>query len=167
MRWVASLVLLAATAGAAAGAPEKGPFAEVPRSDPAYGMVARLEAQGYFTGYPAGTFSGGRLITRYEFAVALQRMFYDVQRAMPGPVYSEESRLRLEVARRYPLGPEPAGSELLRLAQEFSSELAMVGSDVERLKRKLEALVTPRHPAAALPARTRTAEGQRGWEQGR
>src|SRR3712207_9427499 len=77
----------AAGGGAAAG----GPFADVPTTHWAYDAVQQLASRGIFTGYPDGTFSGRRALTRYEFAVALQRMLVEIQRqiaavaARPGP----------------------------------------------------------------------------------
>lgn len=68
-----------------------GPFADVPREHWAYDAVAQLASRGIFTGYPDGTFQGRRALTRYEFAVALQRMLQEVQRRIaeiqlqPGP----------------------------------------------------------------------------------
>jgi hypothetical protein len=58
------------------------PFAEMPRDDPAYDAVRALDTAGIFTGYPDGTFNGKRPLTRYEFAVATERMVAGVKRAM-------------------------------------------------------------------------------------
>lgn len=68
-----------------------GPFADVPLTHWAYDAVNQLAQRGIFTGYPDGTFGGNRALTRYEFAVALQRMLQDIQRQIasikpvPGP----------------------------------------------------------------------------------
>src|SRR5881275_1458433 len=65
-----------------------GPFADVPQGHWAYDAVQQLAQRGIFTGYPDGTFGGKRALTRYEFAVALQRMLQEVQRLIamnPGP----------------------------------------------------------------------------------
>jgi len=148
-----------------------GPFADVPQTHWAYDAVNQLAQRGVFTGYPDGTFGGRRALTRYEFAVALQRMLQEVQRQI--------AAIQTRTGERGPAGPAgqnggvgprgpqgPAGppgpvgvnpgvitqlqqqqtllrndvTALQRLAQEFSSELAMLGADVEQLKRNLQAL---------------------------
>jgi predicted porin len=148
-----------------------GPFADVPNNHWAYDAVQQLAQRGIFTGYPDGTFSGKRALTRYEFAVALQRMLQEVQRQIaaiqlkPGP-QGERGSTGAPGAPggRGPVGPPgppgppgvPPGTiaelqrqqtllrnditQLQKLAQEFSSELAMLGADVEQLKRNLQAL---------------------------
>src|SRR5262245_28218838 len=86
----------AAALGIGAGVPAwaqqgGGPFSDVPLSSPYYDAVNQLQQRGIFTGYPDGTFGGNRALTRYEFAIALQRMLQDIQRQIasikpiPGP----------------------------------------------------------------------------------
>jgi hypothetical protein len=75
-----ALIPSAAQAQAAKG----GPFADVPTTHWAYDAVQQLAQRGVFTGYPDGTFSGKRALTRYEFAVALQRLLQEVQREIAG-----------------------------------------------------------------------------------
>jgi hypothetical protein len=142
-----------------------GPFADVPSGHWAYDAVNQLAQRGIFTGYPDGTFSGKRALTRYEFAVALQRMLQEVQREIaaihqgPGPV-GPPGAPGANGANGAPGPPGPPGvtpeeleqfrrehatlrqdlTALQKLAQEFSSELAMLGTDVETLKRNLAAL---------------------------
>jgi len=158
----------AAHAQAAAGG---GPFADVPQNHWAYDAVQQLAQRGIFTGYPDGTFSGKRALTRYEFAVALQRMLQEVQRQVaaislkpgpqgppgipgaPGPQGAQGSQGPRGV--KGDVGVKPAEwdevkrqqallradiDKLQRLAQEFASELAMLGSDLEQQKRNLQAL---------------------------
>lgn len=48
-------------------------FPDVPENHWAYMMVQDLAYKGIVVGYPDGNFSGGRTLTRYEFAVALDR----------------------------------------------------------------------------------------------
>lgn len=159
---------------AQAQAQGRGPFADVPMNHWAYDAVTQLAQRGIFTGYPDNTFSGKRALTRYEFAVALQRMLQDVQRQIamnPGPK-GDKGDPGAPGARGPqgvpgvagapgPVGPPgPPGvtpqqleefrrqqgllrndiTALQRLAQEFSSELAMLGADVEQLKKNLAAL---------------------------
>jgi hypothetical protein len=55
--------LLPSAARAQAGG--RGPFADVPETHWAYDAVRTLAQRGVFTGYPDGTFSGKRALTRY------------------------------------------------------------------------------------------------------
>lgn len=48
-------------------------FPDVPENHWAYAMVQDLAYKGIVVGYPDATFSGDRTLTRYEFAVALDR----------------------------------------------------------------------------------------------
>lgn len=48
-------------------------FPDVPENHWAYNMVQDLAYKGIVVGYPDGNFSGNRTLTRYEFAVALDR----------------------------------------------------------------------------------------------
>jgi predicted porin len=148
----------------AAQAQGRGPFADVPTTHWAYEAVSQLANRGIFTGYPDGTFSGRRALTRYEFAVALQRMLAEVQRLIdaapkgsgpagergpagapgaPGPVGPAGPGVPKEVIdeQNRQLGLLRSDvTALQKLAQEFSSELAMLGTDVEQLKRNVLAL---------------------------
>lgn len=176
-RWAlwagAAIGVSALVPGAAQAQQGRGPFADVPQSHWAYDAVNSLAAKGVFTGYPDNTFSGRRALTRYEFAIALQRMLQDIDRTYaktgtPGPKGDPGPRGTAGVAgaagaagaRGIPGPPGPSGvappqlqemqrqqgllrtdiNNLQRLSQEFSSELAMLGANVEQLKRNLAAL---------------------------
>jgi len=64
----------------------QGPFADVPTDHWAYDAVNELASRGIVNGYPDGTFGGKRALTRYEFAVAIQRMLQDVQHKIDAAV---------------------------------------------------------------------------------
>lgn len=169
--WAGAALGVSALLPSAAQAQGGGPFADVPTTHWAYDAVQSLAQKGIFTGYPDGTFSGRRALTRYEFAVALQRLLAEVQRQI--------AAIQLKEGPRGPAGPQgpqgpagPAGARgpagpagppgvtpaelqefrrqqtllrqditaLQKLAQEFSSELAMLGADLEQVKRNLAAL---------------------------
>src|SRR5437660_9309703 len=69
---LSALLCAVLTAGAAAqNAPDM--FKDVPRDHWAYQAVEPLRARGILAGYPDGYFRGQRTLTRYEFAVALDR----------------------------------------------------------------------------------------------
>jgi hypothetical protein len=92
-------------------------FADVPLDHPAYPTVQLLAEQGRFTGFPDGTFDGRRALTRYEFAIALQRMRADFSR-------------KKAVVDAAPVDWGAAIRWLLPLTYEFADELAMLGADV-------------------------------------
>ena len=143
-----------------------GPFADVPMGHWAYEAVNSLAQKGVFTGYPDGTFSGKRAMTRYEFAVAVARLLTYIgenpgAKGDPGPAGPAGPRGAVgargpggTAGARGPAGPRgPAGmtpaevaamqaniQALQKLTQEFSRELAMLGTDVETLKRNVAAL---------------------------
>jgi hypothetical protein len=136
----AALCLLASLLPGAARAQgtTTGPFADVPRGHWAYEVVATLGKEGIFTGYPDGNFSGSRMLVRYEFAVAVQRMLHEVQRKvaavkLKGVPLTDTATLRQLEA-------------LKRLTLEFSTELVMLGADTEQLKRNLAAMLGQAEP---------------------
>lgn len=72
------LLVLAATGASAdwdvgVTTPRTGAFGDVPATHWAYDAVADLEDAGVLVGDPDGRFHGDRAMTRYEFAVAVQR----------------------------------------------------------------------------------------------
>jgi hypothetical protein len=149
---LAGIALALCLVGRPAYAQAQGPFADVPTDHWAYDAVNELAALGIFNGYPDSTFGGKRALTRYEFAVALQRMLQDVQRridAIKGGGPGQPGT----VGPRGPAGPPGAGADpeqlrrlqqavetLQRLAREFGDTLATLGTDVDQLKRDLAAL---------------------------
>src|SRR5947209_15493970 len=86
MKKLALLVGVAAVLCLGRPASAQGVFADVPQGHWAYDAVNELAAHGIFTGYPDQTFGGKRALTRYEFAVAIQRMLQDVQHRIDAAV---------------------------------------------------------------------------------
>jgi hypothetical protein len=108
MRKLALLAGLALTlfmGKAVCAAPAQGPFADVPTDHWAYDAVNELAALGIFNGYPDQTFGGKRALTRYEFAVALQRMLQDVQRRIDARPVGGGTAPQGAVGPRGPAGP--------------------------------------------------------------
>jgi hypothetical protein len=155
--WLLLAVILTVVAGTRVASGGDGPFRDVPVQHWAYDAVTRLAQQGIFTGYPDGTFSGKRALTRYEFAVALQRMLQEVARQysfMPPderPLFAPPADTLLgslyrAIVRRYRVST-PAwedGWVLYELIQEFTPELRMLGQDMDRtFPRPLLAPVRP------------------------
>ena len=73
----ASLSVLAISLAAPSHAQDAKLFQDVPQSHWAYESVSDLQTKGILLGYPDGYFRGKRPLTRYEFAVALERMLQE------------------------------------------------------------------------------------------
>jgi len=128
--WATLLITLAVLLPVPATAMEDlktGPFSEVPVTHWAYDCASLMAQYGIFTGYPDGTFAGKRTLTRYEFAVALQRMVQEIARdCREGMGLSRQLRVPLN-----------------KLTQEFSPELAMLGTDLGVLRQNVRAATSP------------------------
>lgn len=141
----AALCIAAGTMAQAQQAPDM--FRDVDPSHWAYDAVKSLQAKGILIGYPDGTFKGRRTLTRYEFAVALDRALKSIG-VIQGP--------QGEQGPEGPQGPQgdvgPAGPEgpagvtpeelatFRRLADEFKNELASLGDNVNAIDRRLDDL---------------------------
>lgn len=151
-------VLLGAGGAAAAGAgaapaPARGPFTEVPMNHPAYAAMRFLEESGFFTGYPAGIFSGKPTLTRYEFAVGLQRVHTDLLRKLQNatrkpPPRPEPSRGVSCFPAPPPIVPAAVADPQRRrtvliwirlLLIEFTPELTALGSKPDQMLADLRA----------------------------
>lgn len=94
----------------------------VSRDHWAYDAMRTLMDLGVATGYPDDTFSGNRLLTRYEFAAAVGRAL-DARDARPeglGPAGGEAAPDR-----------EHAAAILARLEAEFKAEIAELREDLD------------------------------------
>ena len=119
------LPLLLAQPGAFA-ADVSRPFQKVSPSHQAYHWVSHLERAGYATGSPENTFDGRSLLTRYEFAIAAERIFQTLQ---PRVLSATRPGDLAEDLRIYRL-----------LLDEFDEEIAALGPDVEELRRQAREL---------------------------
>ena len=76
--WTAALAGGLLAAGMAIAAPsasaQAAPFLDTPTNHWAYEAVQNLAKKGIIIGYPDGTYGGKRPMTRYEFAVAIDRL---------------------------------------------------------------------------------------------
>lgn len=119
-------------------------FNDVPEDHWAYTAVEALRSKGILIGYPDGYFRGKRTLTRYEFAVALQRALEQVQsmQGEAGPAGPAGA-----AGPAGPPGPQgPAGitpedvDALKRLANEFRQELANLGTNLNAVNARLDRL---------------------------
>lgn len=137
----ASLTLLAAAWSTPVLAQDQSTFKDVPTDSWAYQAVSNLQSKGIIVGYPDGYFRGKRTLTRYEFAEALDRAIGKIQ-LQAGPAGSAGPQ-----GDQGPPGPAgPAGmtpeevTELKNLADEFKTDLANLGANVNSIDKKLDTL---------------------------
>ena len=148
----ASLVIVLAMP---AFAQQAEPFKDVPTDHWAYQAVESLREKGIVIGYPDGYFRGKRTLTRYEFAVALDRALKAIPKGDTGPAGP--------AGEAGPAGPAgPAGEQgppgvtpeelanFRRLAEEFRNELTALGNRVSDINRKLDALAKEVADLAAI-----------------
>lgn len=134
------------------------PEETVPFHHWAYDAVKQLAELGIYIGYPDGTLRGDRVLTRYEFAMALSRLVdawgHPLLKGAPGP--AGPAGPQGAPGERGPQGPAgppgpagPAGPEgppgppleqtrlqliVLELGQEFAPELSLIDGDLIALK---------------------------------
>lgn len=134
--FVGVLLLLAVTVPVFA---QGGMFADVPTDHWAYKAVNDLQEKGFIIGYPDGTFGGKRAMTRYEFAMAISRLWQEVSKLGPGTP-GEPGKPGEPGAPGAPgITPEEL-NQIKRMAEEFRNELATLGTDVDQLKKDVKAL---------------------------
>jgi len=124
-------------------------FKDVPTDHWAYQATENLRQKGIVIGYPDGYFRGKRTLTRYEFAVAIDRLLKQTTRDIqagpagakgdPGPPGPQG-----------PAGPAgPAGppgvtpqelADIRRLANEFRDELAALGNTMRAVQSRIDQL---------------------------
>lgn len=125
-------------------------FADVPVDHWAYQAVNNLQERGIVIGYPDGTFGGKRAMTRYEFAVATDRLMEWVRRTImenldtdvpvPGGGVSE-ARVRELIDERVRNLPTREDLETVRrLVEEFRGELSALGTNIDTIRRDLDGL---------------------------
>lgn len=134
----------------------KGPFSDVPKAHWAYAAIEAMEHRGVFTGYPAGTFSGRRALSRYEFAVAVPRMATDLSRGVEVGGESPEQQLRAAALEGLGLLRRREATDFAKLVAEFEPELKSLGTTAERVNEsagagRRQARSVP--PAPATPSR--------------
>jgi hypothetical protein len=141
----ASLSILAASWATAAIAQDNTkPFQDVPTTHWAYEAVTSLQQKDIIKGYPEGYFRGKRTLTRYEFAVALDRALKSIgtikgEKGDPGaPGAAGDVGPKGDVG---PPGMTPDEvMQLKALTQEFKNELAQLGANVKDIQSRLDAL---------------------------
>jgi len=126
-------------------------FKDVPKDHWAYAAIADLQSKGIIVGYPPDNlWKGKRNLTRYEFAVALERALSKIN-AMAGkdgkdgaPGANGANGAQGEQGPKGDKGDPgvtPAELDALRrLANEFRSELAGIGANIGQINSRLDGL---------------------------
>lgn len=132
----------------------QGPFNDVPTDHWAYDAINQLQKDGILIGYPDGTFSGKRSVTRYEFAVAIARMLGGIKIPGAQPPVNLDNYVTKDMLPTIPgdlvtkdMLPDVSKfatkadlDRISRLVDSFKDELAALGVDVDALKRDVAAL---------------------------
>jgi len=101
-----------------------GPFSDVPANSWAYKAVQELAAKGLVIGYGDSTFRGDRLATRYEMAMVVARMLDTYEKGQN----AQDQKIELNANDI---------ATLMKLAEEFKSELASLNVRVAALEKKV------------------------------
>lgn len=128
----------------------QGSFTDVPTEHWAYDAINQLQQKQIVVGYPDGTFSGKKPITRYEFAVTVAKLLSQInvggQEKVDLSNYATKDMIP-DVSKFVTKADIPAGKvtpadldNIKKLVNEFKDELAAMGTDVDAVKRNLAAL---------------------------
>ena len=123
MRKLAFVFVVASLLVALAVPAMAGPFSDVPANSWAYKAVQDLAAKGLVIGYGDGTFRGDRLATRYEMAMVVARMLDTYEKGQN----AQDQKIQLNANDI---------ATLMKLAEEFKSELASLNVRVAALEKK-------------------------------
>ena len=128
-------------------------FKDVPADHWAYQAVENLRKAGIVIGYPDGYFRGKRTLTRYEFAVALDRALKDLEAKIaaipratpttttPGQGPKGDKGDRGDPGPQGPVGITPEElAQLRRLTTEFRNELTTLGTNMRAVQARLDQL---------------------------
>jgi hypothetical protein len=123
-------------------------FKDVPSDHWAYAAISDLQQKKILLGYPNGYFQGKRVLTRYEFAVALKRALDAIGPGVKGdkgdpgaPGATGPAGADGAAGPAGPPGMTPEQVEaLMKLADTFKAELTQLGTDVKAINQRLDAL---------------------------
>ncbi len=123
-------------------------FKDVPSDHWAYSAISDLQAKKILLGYPNGYFQGKRVLTRYEFAVALKRALDAIPAGKDGKpgadgaagAAGKDGENGKDGAQGAPgMTPEEV-TALQKLADTFKAELASLGTNVKAINARLDTL---------------------------
>jgi len=149
-------------------------FKDLDTSHWAYQATENLRSKNIVIGYPDGYFRGKRTLTRYEFAVALDRAL----KSLPAPGTGPEGK-QGPMGERGPAGETgPAGErgpqgppgmtpeevdQFRRLLNEFKNELTSFGNNIAAVNRRLDAMAKDITDIRGILSRMPTIYGGAGF----
>lgn len=117
---------------------------DVPTDHWAYNAVQSLASRGYVLGYPDGTFSGNRQMTRYEFATIVARILAELDVKLGETPAIQPTNVDPKAAEKAGVTKEDLET-IQKLVDEFKVELTVIGTrldtveaTVNELKEKLD-----------------------------
>jgi len=120
-------------------------FNDVPKGHWAYGAVNTLSEKGYLEGYPSNDFLGDRTLTRYEFAVVIQRILNNLEEknnAAQNQEINDENTPNSDDSEEIiaeKLADDPESEEAIsKLIDEFKVELTIIGTRLDAVEAQLE-----------------------------
>jgi hypothetical protein len=118
------------------------PFKDLDPKHWAYEAVTDLQSKGILLGYPNGYFQGKRTLTRYEFAIAIERLLTKFPAGPKGDTGATgPPGDKGDQGIQGPPGITPDEiAEIRHLLDEFHNELTALGTDVRGIRSRLDAL---------------------------
>ena len=120
-------------------------FNDVPKGHWAYSAVNTLCEKGYLEGYPSNDFLGDRTLTRYEFAVVIQRILNNIEEknnTAEDKEIKEENIQNSDDSEKIveeKLADDPESEEAIsKLIDEFKVELTVIGTRLDAVEAQLE-----------------------------
>jgi len=130
------LVALGAAFSTSQAHAQAAPFLDTPTNHWAYESVQDLAKRGIVIGYPDGTYGGKRPMTRYEFAVAIERALLTI-----------DAMVKAQAGTPAPVGTPPATAltqdqlnEVQALIDKFRPELDTIQADLKTAQDNIDAL---------------------------
>jgi hypothetical protein len=146
------LIALGAAFSTSQAHAQAAPFLDTPTNHWAYESVQDLAKRGIVIGYPDGTYGGRRPMTRYEFAVAIERALMTI-----------DSMVKAQAGTPAPVGTPPATAltqdqlnEVQALIDKFRPELDTIQADLKTAQDNIEALRADVLDAKALANKAQT-----------
>jgi|GEM_PF-1309858 len=109
-------------------------FKDVPKHNWAADHVAIVVAEGVMKGYPDGTFKGNKCVTRYELAVALERMIAYIEGSLKPEVERKGAGQPSSPQAAPSPQPSPPGDGVKVTPAAGESEAASKGNPAQALK---------------------------------
>ncbi len=131
--------------------------ADVPRDHWAYPAVEDLASRGLIKGYPPeGRFFGKRTVTRYEMATIIQRVLARVDELLSKKADKGEQPVKGVPAEQL--------EELRKLVGEYKIELAVIGTDLQKVRDQIGELREQVDSAKSLASSAKASADKAGGD---